>query len=193
MNYKSLEICYKDLSNSLGDLDKIFILHQKEVFNKGDYIFKQGEAVQSYYILAKGIVRSFINDCRGEEITLDFFTANKIVIDFYSFFQKAKAEENLICITDCECWRLDYNDYQDLFYESSKFREWSLRWFSHQFMLYKDRNTSFFTLTAKERYSHFLESAPVVAQRALKRHIASYLGVSETSFSRIRREIASIK
>ena len=59
-----------------------------------------------------------MNDFNGNEVTTHFFVENEVIIEVLSMFQRVPSQENIVCITDCECWRLDYDTFQELFHKN---------------------------------------------------------------------------
>ncbi|MEJ5049422.1 Crp/Fnr family transcriptional regulator [Chryseobacterium culicis] len=191
MTSKALEICYDFPFFFKEELEEIFQAHEKRSFQKGDFILEEGKTANEYYILESGLARSYVNDFNGNEVTTHFFTENEVIIEVLSMFQRIPSQENIVCITDCECLRLDYDTFQELFHKIPNLREWGRSWMSQELFAYKQRSVEMFTLSATKRYLNLLEQKPKVIQFAPLKQIASYLGVTDTSLSRIRKEIVS--
>ncbi|KFF24870.1 Crp/Fnr family transcriptional regulator [Chryseobacterium vrystaatense] len=191
MTSKALEICYDFPFFLQEELDEIFQAHEKVSFQKGDSILKEGKTANEYYILEKGLARSYVNDFNGNEVTTHFFADNEVIIEVLSLFQRIPSQEDIVCITDCECWKFDYETFQELFHKIPNLREWGRSWMSKELFTYKQRSVEMFTLSATKRYLNLLEQKPQVVQFAPLKQIASYLGVTDTSLSRIRKEIVS--
>lgn len=191
MSYKALEISYDFPFFLPEELDEIFKAHEKVQFQKGDFILAEGKTANEYYIIERGLARSFVNDFNGNEVTTHFFIDNEVVIEVSSLFQRIPTQENIVCITDCECWKLDFEVFQDLFHKIPNLREWGRSWMSQQLFAYKQRSVEMFTLSATKRYLNLLEQKSQVVQFAPLKQIASYLGVTDTSLSRIRKELVS--
>lgn len=189
MNYKALEVSYDFPFFLPEELDEIFKAHEKVEFQKGDFILEEGKTANEYYIIENGLARSFVNDFNGNEVTTHFFIDNEVVIEVSSLFQRIPTQENIVCITDCECWKLDFDVFQDLFHKIPNLREWGRSWMSQQLFAYKQRSVEMFTLSATKRYLNLLEQKSQVVQYAPLKQIASYLGVTDTSLSRIRKEL----
>lgn len=191
MSNKALEICYDFPFFLDEELEEIFQAHEKVIFRKGDFILEEGKIANAYYILEKGLARSFVNDFNGNEVTTHFFVESEIIIEVSSLFQRIPTQENIVCISDCECWRFDFETFQELFHKIPNLREWGRAWMSQQLFVYKQRSVEMFTLSATKRYLNLLEQKPHVIQFAPLKQIASYLGVTDTSLSRIRKELVS--
>lgn len=191
MTSKALEICYDFPFFMQEELDEIFLAHEKMTIHKGDFILEEGKIANEYYILENGLARSFVNDFNGNEVTTHFFADNEIIIEVLSLFQRIPSQENIVCITDCECWKLDYDTFQELFHKIPNLREWGRSWMSKELFAYKQRSVEIFTLSATKRYLNLLEQKSQVIKFAPLKQIASYLGVTDTSLSRIRKELVS--
>ena len=173
------------------DLEKVIGAHQKINISKGDFLLQENEVANEYFIVEKGLIRAFVNDFDHNEITTEFFTENKIVIIPSSLFQKIPSKETVQAITDCILWKIDYDDFQELFHQLEGLREWGRVWFSYQLFVMKQRSLDRFTESASERYLKLLKEKPQIIQFAPLKQIASYLGITDTSLSRIRKDIVT--
>ncbi len=175
-----------------NDLHVIAQAHKKVKLPKGSYIFKEGETVNEYYLLEKGIVRAFVLDYNNNEITTELFTDNEIVIVPASLFQRQPSQETVQTITDCVLWKIDFQDFQNLFTSHPGFSEWGRLWFTFQLFSLKQKSLDMVTQTASNRYLKLLKDKPQLVQNTPLKHIASYLGITDTSLSRIRKEVLKI-
>lgn len=185
-----LKFAYQHPLLSATDLELIFQAHQCVSLDKGDFILEKGQVARAYYIMEEGLVRSFLYDYEGHDITTGFMGKNEVVIEIASFFQRIPTQEYMQCISDCRLWRIDYQDFQNLFHQIPAFREWGRTWMAYELYLSKKRATEIITEPAKQRYLHLLEEKPHLVQQAPLKFIATYLGITDTSLSRIRKEIA---
>ena len=87
-------------------------------------------------------------------------------------------------------WVLTYDKLNDLFHSLPEFREFGRAMLVKGFIAFKLRTLSMINKTAEERYAILLQSNPEIFQHASLKHIASYLGVTDTSLSRIRKSFA---
>ena len=175
-----------------NDLQIIAQAHKKVELPKGSYIFKEGETANEYYLLEKGIVRAFVLDYNNNEITTELFTDNEIVIVPASLFQRQPSQETVQTITDCVLWKIDFQDFQNLFTSHPGFSEWGRLWFTFQLFSLKQKSLDMVTQTASNRYLKLLKDKPQLVQNTPLKHIASYLGITDTSLSRIRKEVLKI-
>lgn len=165
-----------------------FILNSFEpvTFNKGETLLHQGTVSDMYLYLNKGLIRSFLHDLNGEEVTTDFFVENNMVFEITSFFNRTPSETNMVTLTYCEGFKLNYEQLNKLFHERPAFREIGRAILVREFIASKKRNYSMITKTAEQRYQQLLLEKPLIVQQAPLKQIASYLGITDSTLSRIR-------
>ena len=177
---------------SAEDIKVIAKAHQKIEIAKGSALLKEGEIANEYFLLEKGIVRAFVHDYNNNEITTEFFVENEIVIVPASLFQRNSSQENVQAVTDCVLWKIYFNDFQHLFHSVPGFSEWGRLWFTTQVFSLKQKSLDMVTETATNRYLKLLKEKPQIIQNAPLKQIASFLGITDTSLSRIRKDILKI-
>lgn len=171
------------------DLLRIIDAHQEVTYQKGDFILKETEISNSYMILQSGLIRSYAYDYNGNDITTDFFCTYDVVIEVLSLFQRTPAQENIQALSDCICWKIDFDVFQELYHSIPGFSEWGRLWMTGKLFQFKQRSLEIITTSAKDRYEHLIKEKPQVVLQSPLKYIASYLGITDTSFSRIRKEI----
>lgn len=185
-----LSQAYRHPLISKQELQRIIDAHQEIYFKKGETLFKSGQILNEYVILEKGLVRSFTYNFTGEDISTDFFCDHELVIEVLSLFQRIPLQENIQALTDCKGWIIDYDTFQDLFHSIPGLTEWGRLWMTSKLFQFKQKSIDMITLSAKERYLQLIKERPQVIQNAPLKQIASYLGITDTSLSRIRKDIS---
>ena len=180
---------YQHFLLSEADIETIKLCHEKVSFKKGEFLLKEDEMADEYYLLEKGLVRAFVLDFDNNEITTEFFCENEIVIVPSSLFQRMPSKENLQTLTDCTLWKIDFEEFQELFHSIEGMREWGRAWFTFQLFTMKQRSLEMITETAKNRYLKLMKDKPEILLNAPLKQIATFLGITDTSLSRIRKEI----
>jgi len=174
------------------DLGHICAAHNKVLYTKGEYLLEEGQIANDYLILEKGLIRSFVHDFNGNDITINFSIENEVVIEVSSLFQRIPTQENMQALTDCTCWKIDFDTFQKLYHSITNFNEWGRAWMARSLFASKQRAVSIITESASERYHKLMEEKPTVLQSAPLKYIASYLGITDSSLSRIRKETAKL-
>lgn len=135
-------------------------------------------------------MRAFAHDTDGAEVTTGFYTANQVVFEVSSFFQRSASQENIAALEDCEGWYITFEELNELFHALPAFREFGRHILVKGFAALKGRMLSQITEPAETRYERLLQTSPDILQRVPVKHIASYLGITDTSLSRIRAGLA---
>lgn len=185
---KALLHHYENLNIKPSDLKKIIMGHELVHFSKNEYLLRKDDKAHEYYILEGGLIRSFIHDYNGNEITTDFFGDHDIVIEVTSLFLQFPSPENLQCLTDCTLWKIDFNTFQALYHTIPAFNEWGRSWMTYALHINKKRFIDMVSLSASERYHYLISNKPQIIKQAALKYIASYLGITDTSLSRIRKD-----
>jgi len=113
-----------------------------------------------------------------------------IVFEAASFFMRGKSAENIQALTDCRGFSISFEKLNMLFHSVPEFREFGRAMLVREFVAFKRRTLSMIHTTAEERYLDLIASNVEILQVAQLRHIASYLGITDTSLSRIRKEFS---
>lgn len=163
---------------------------QPRSFKKGELFLREGKISEEYLFLEEGFMRSFLFDTEGNEITTNFFSPNSVVFEVASFFQQIPSQENIQALTDCKGWILTFDELNMLFHTIMEFREFGRAILVKGFAALKIRTLSMINKTAEQRYEMLVNAKPEIFQHSPLKYIASYLGVTDTSLSRIRKEFS---
>lgn len=171
------------------ELQTISDAHEKVKFSKGDFLLKKGQVANAYFCIEKGLVRSYVYDYDGNDITTGFIGQNELAIDVVSLFNRLPTVEYFQALTDIECYVIYMDKFQVLYHSIKGFNEWGRGWMSESLFQLKQRTISMITDSASERYLSLQKQHPEILQQAPLKYIASYLGITDTSLSRIRKEL----
>lgn len=177
-------------SFSPEEFETISSSFKQVAFSKNDYLLQEGKTENQYWFVESGFIRSYVIDTEGNDITTNFYAAGEIVIDWTSFFLRNPTRENIQALTDCICWQLDFDTFQQLFHSIQNFREQGRTNLVSSYFALKKHSISIIADQAKERYIRLIHEKPHIVQNISLKHIATYLGITDTSLSRIRKEIA---
>ncbi|WP_024482351.1 Crp/Fnr family transcriptional regulator [Cellulophaga baltica] len=144
------------------------------------------------YFLEQGYVRSYILNEDNEEVTTNIYTAPCFVNDFLSFFKKQPTKEVYQTLTDCTFWETNFDNVQANFHNITEFREFSRLLFVINYYKLNDRLIEMASQKAETRYLNLLKVQPHIFQYVPLKIIASYLGITDSSLSRIRKEISKM-
>ena len=173
------EIDAKEIANSF----------QIKVLNKGDFLLKENQINDEYFYLLKGLMRTYLCDLEGNEITIEIFTENNIVFEITSFFNRVRSEANIQAITDCIGYHISYKELNTLFHNKPAFRDFGRAILVKESIASKMRNYAMINQTAEQRYRNLLTSRPEILKYTPLKYIASYLGITDSTLSRIRKNM----
>lgn len=176
------------LPMSTGKAEQIVEKFKERKIGKNEYLLKEGAVCQESHFIEEGIMRSYIYDLEGNDVTTGFYSKKMHTSDLLSFFKRIPSKENIQALTDCETWYITYDDMQESFHSIPEFREFGRLNIINQYGLLKQRMLSMLQQTAEQRYSDLIYSNPEILQNAPLKQIATFLGITDTSLSRIRKE-----
>ena len=157
---------------------------------KGDFFAKQGKVCQNIAFILKGTLRTFYINNKAEETTSCFCTESNFTTSYKSFILQQPSNLSIQAIEDTELLAIDYHNLQQL-YKSSPIWQNIGRIVAEQEYIIMEKYASMLNNeTAKEKYLRLLQEQPTVIQKATVEDIASYLGITRRTLSRIRQEIS---
>lgn len=174
---------------SLGTIFNITEYYEEREFSKNEFFLREGKVCDLLY-LAEGLMRAYTFDLKGNEVTTNFFPKNRQVFDHASFFLQTRSEENIQAITDCIGYLITFEKMNTLFHSIPEFREYGRGMLVKELVSHKKRTLAMINKTAEQRYEDLIKDDKEIFQFVQLKHIASYLGVTNSSLSRIRREFS---
>ena len=174
------------------DYEKILNAYERKEFAKNDYLIREGSVANFYYFVESGFARSYAIDLEGNDISTKFFSSTDIVIDWHSYFLKTKCREDIQAITPCVMWKISFENFMKLF-NIEAFREVGRTKLISNYFELKTHSVSIIADPAKDRYLNLIKQKPDIVQNVPLKQIATYLGITDTSLSRIRKEITDKK
>ena len=157
---------------------------------KHDFLLIKGKINDEYLFLEDGFMRSFAYDTEGNEITTGFFSPGQVVFEVNSFFNRVPSKEFIQALSVVRGWYIPYTELNRLFHEVPEFRDFGRQILVRGFSGLKVRMLSLITETAEERYAALMHSNPEIFSHAPLKTIASFLGITDTSLSRIRKDFS---
>ena len=159
-------------------------------FLKNDFVLEEGKICQLYCFVEEGFMRAYTYDHKGNEVTTAVHSPSQIVCDLSSFFKRIPSQEYIQALTDSKVWYITFEELQHVFHAMPYFREFGRMILVNSYAQLKQRMLSMLQETAETRYARLMETNPMIFQHVPLKMIASYIGVTDTSLSRIRKEYA---
>lgn len=155
---------------------------------KDEYFSEAGKIPRQVGFVVEGVVRGCYYNNQGEEITRCFIAENNLVVDYVNFEANLASSEYLQACTDCKLVVFSKHDWEEL---SHIMVDWDkIKNKMVQLCMYqKSRKGPVISQDATTRYLEFLNNHPSLPNRVPLSYIASYLGITQQSLSRIRKNI----
>lgn len=140
------------------------------------------------FFLIKGCIRKYyVKD--GEQLTIYIMTENNFIAAFDSFMTGSKSSETIECLEPCELLVLNKKDMETLYQKIPLMNEFIRKILEQTLIQFQQSLTSFIKDKPEERYEKLLRDNPAILQRVPQHMLATYLGITATSLSRIRKRI----
>jgi CRP-like cAMP-binding protein len=171
------------LSDSLEE--DLKILFAPKEFSKGDHLFKQGEICRHMFYIEKGLVRVYYYSGSGKEITAWFSAENTLITALDSFYYHKPTRDFCEVLDDAVIYPIKFSEFETIL-NSEKGARLAF------YILYEitRKMTEFISSikfqSAEERYKALVKEYPAILQRTSLGYIASYLGITQETLSRIR-------
>jgi len=154
-------------------------------YQKHDIIHEAGHICHHFYIIISGISRVFYYK-EHKDITCHFAAEQETFCAIDSLFSQKKSKYSIEALEDLEVFTINFNDLENLFKKEPKYEYFSRLFLQQIYTELVERIDDLQLHTAKERYDLLLAKKPYLFQRVASKHIASFLGMSAETFSRIR-------
>lgn len=178
---------YPISSETWNKIEHLFV--EKEL-KKGEYFVKEGENLNEIAFLEEGIVRAFYRNSEGQEYNKHFFINPCFIGPYSSLVTNKKNQINQQALIDTKILVVNYSEFS-AFYETCFDLHTIARKLAELFFVQKEqREIDIVLLDAEKRYLLFQKYYSFIEQQIPQYHIASYLGITPTQLSRIRKKMA---
>lgn len=159
-------------------------------FKKGDFLLRQGEKCRYSFFVERGLLRQFSIDEKGKEHIIQFAPENWFMSDRESVYFDRPSSYFMQALEDTVTFLLDESLFLELSKSDTAFLEFNNRLLHNHIRHLQRRITQLQSATAEERYLDFIRMYPDLLLRVPQIFIASYLGITPESLSRVRKELA---
>ncbi|MBE8728295.1 Crp/Fnr family transcriptional regulator [Flavobacterium hungaricum] len=175
--------------HQLPEQSQLALLHTitEITFPKGHILLKANKVESNIYFIKKGLVRAYVE--RDNEVTFWFGKEGETIISMKSYVEEQPGYETIELLEDCELYELKTVHLKKLFNEDVNIANWGRKFAEKELIKTEERLISKQFKNASERYLDLMKDHPELLQRVQLGHIASYLGITQVSLSRIRAEI----
>ncbi|WP_294183857.1 MULTISPECIES: Crp/Fnr family transcriptional regulator [unclassified Sphingobacterium] len=173
---------------SVESTSKLEQLSKKITVKRNSLLIEQDKTQKDIYFLASGLARVYYETPR-RQITLDFVSPGGTLISMNSYVHDTPGYENIDLLEDSVVYRINQQQLFELYENDIAIANWGRKMAELEFIKAEQRTMSKLFNTAQERYAELLQKYPQYIQRIKLGYIASYLGVSQVTLSRIRANI----
>ncbi|OFV17722.1 MAG: hypothetical protein BGP15_11330 [Sphingobacterium sp. 40-24] len=167
---------------------KLEQVSKKITAKRNSLLIEQDKIQKNLYFLASGLARVYY-ETANRQITLDFVSPGGTLISMNSYVHDTPGYENIDLLEDSVVYQIDQKQLFDLYESDIAIANWGRKMAELEFIKAEQRTMSKLFNTAQERYAELLQKYPQYIQRIKLGYIASYLGVSQVTLSRIRANI----
>lgn len=157
---------------------------------RGTVLTHAGEVERRFALIIEGVQRMYFTTPSGDEHTVAFAYTGDYSGVPDSFFLQTPADCSLEALTDGYLLATDHARFSALMDEHRELERWAWRLFAYALAGRFKREREHLTMSAAERYARLLRESPQIVQLAPLRHVASYLGMSPETLSRVRTAIS---
>ncbi len=173
---------------SVDEINAIVEQTQVESFKKGEVLLREGQVCDKCYFILSGCVRQY-QLLDGEEKTTAFFMEEQAAVLYHSYMERKPSQYYLSCVEDSIMLTGTHAKEQELHQKYPKLTYLIQTLMPHDFSKIQKRLSSLIKHSPEERYLMLLEDQPELLNRVPLYQLASYIGVTPESFSRIRKRI----
>ena len=156
---------------------------------KKQYLLQEGDVCKHIAFVEKGALRSYSIDEKGVERILQFALEESTISDLYSFLTSEPATYNIDALEDSELVLISKDAHEQLLKVLPKYETWIRLQITGAYIAMQRRLTSIISLSLEERYAGFTSLYPHIVQRVPQHMIASYMGLTPETLSRVRRKM----
>lgn len=158
-------------------------------YKKGDRIADLGEIPTHFFVLTKGVVRSYVTDEKGKEFTRSLYVPLRAAGAFSALILQKPSQIVYECLTDCSFLIGDFGKFKELAAENVELANLYNKVLERIFIRMEKRIFELSTLDAKQRYLKLKQHIPEIENLIPQYHIASYLNITPVQLSRIRKDL----
>ncbi len=174
--------------------DEEFLISSKyfipKKLKKHQFMLNEGDICRFVAFVNSGCLRQYKIDNKGTEHVIQFAIEDWWISDLHSFLTDLPADSNIDALQDSEILMLDKSAREDLLYNCPKMERFFRLLIEANHVASNQRIADTLSASAEERYLKFIKTYPKLFEQIPQNQIASYLGITPQSLSRIRKELA---
>jgi len=174
------------INASLNSWGKLIPILQEREYKKGDYIVKESQDFAYEMFLAEGVIRVLLTDQDDNEVNIAFYEGPAVIAPYFSRSINTRHMSAFQAVENCIVIMFDARSFADLIRQYIDIRAFANLVVDKELKLRTLKEQMFVTRPAAARLEFFRQTYPGLENRIPLHHIASYLGISQVSLSRLR-------
>jgi CRP-like cAMP-binding protein len=171
----------------IAAMGEMIRLKENEIF------IRQGEKVSKIGLILQGLMRNYITDADGEEITVMLAAEMRPIAPYQTIFFDKPATETSVAIEPSVLFVLDFHEFKKRALADPYLMRVYLELLEIALIIAIQRIEDFTQLSPEERYRRILDTEAFLIDRTPLKHLASYLGITPVSLSRIRKRLSKVR
>jgi CRP-like cAMP-binding protein len=178
---------FTDFNDS--ELEIIMPYFEQKKFKKKSILLQSNKISNEVFYIVEGCIRLYCEK-NGQDLTTYFFTENMFAGTYDSFISRKPTRIAMEALEDTEVLALSYKALEELYKVFPKMNEFVRKSIEQRFVVLHDLFTSYLLNSPEERYINLIKERPDLLKRIPQHQIASFLGITPVSLSRIRNRVA---
>ncbi|PAJ72085.1 hypothetical protein CJF42_23195 [Pseudoalteromonas sp. NBT06-2] len=162
----------------------------KKKLVKGQILYSIGSLPTSFAFIHKGLMRAYVIDKSGSEFNKNFFAEGRFPGSMSTLLNSEASTLEVQALEECEIIEINYQKFRKALFIHQDLMKFHINYLEKHWLLEKEsKEIGYLQYEAKTRYEKFLEDFKAILARLPQYHIASYLGITPTQLSRIKKNI----
>jgi CRP-like cAMP-binding protein len=177
-----------NFQTSTTEIDILLSAFEEKNIKKNELLISKGEICRYTYFVCKGSVRAYFIDDDGQEATRYIALENQFITTIHSFISQTPTNEFIEATEHGEILQITHSNFQHIIKETTLAKDLYNKQLEIAYVTNHWRLESFLKMSAKQRYDFLLQNNPAIIQRLSNKIVASYLGITQESLSRIKAQ-----
>ena len=160
---------------------------------KDDFFLQDSERSTEVGLILKGAFRSFYIDQAGNDVTKYFYMQGEILLSYYAYLSQTESKYSIQALEDSEILVTHISEFEKVMEENYQLLLFYKKMVDAMLIKKEKHASSFTLLSSTQRYQQFLTDYPDIEKRIKQYQLASYLGMTPVTLSRIRKKLNLIK
>ena len=169
-----------------SEIEQLVAAFQYKTVRKNEHLVLSGAVCRYTFFVGQGAIRSYFINEKGQESTRYIALENQFITTVHSFIAQTPTNEFIQALEPTHLYAISYTDFKQLIATTTLARDLYIKQLEVAYMTSHWRLEGFLKMTAKQRYRFLLDTHPALIQRLSNKIVASYLGITQESLSRLK-------